>query len=107
MVPGAGSRGGAEAGPGDLAASVLVQRPRGEVAVVLGGEQQHLHRGAGAQVRLEEGEGEQERGGGDSGLRLVFFFRYVDTLIVRWRWRLKILTPENHKRNCGGCEPSL
>ena len=70
MVPGAGSRGGAEAGPGDLAASVLVQRPRGEVAVVLGGEQQHLHRRAGAQVRLEEGEGEQERGGGDSGPKL-------------------------------------
>ena len=78
MVPGAGSRGGAEAGPGDLAASVLVQRPRGEVAVVLGGEQQHLHRRAGAQVRLEEGEGEQERGGGDCGHRLsLLLLKYL------------------------------
>ena len=69
MAPGAGSRCGAEAGPGNLAASVLLQRPRGEVAVVLGGELQHLHRRAGAQVRLAEGEGEQERGGGDGGHR--------------------------------------
>ena len=49
---------------------------------MLGGELQHLHRRAGAQVRLEEGEGEQERGGGDrlsfTSTNSIYIYRQVE-----------------------------